>query len=163
MHAACCCGPQLRTCAMLYRPCLIELCTRSLPSWRQPFPRCVRQRPCMLTDVPQHPLYDGGAAGGRSMQPGQHMAGVPHQDPRLVSAGPVGLSSGAYALSPPPPPPLHMAAAMGPAFADQLRFRDAQIAKLAGVHSDLPLPCYSQAPICIASDPHGIPSGVWID
>jgi hypothetical protein len=37
----------------------------------------------------------------------------------------------------PPPPPLHMAAGLGPtAFHEQLRYRDAQIAKLAGE-----LPC----------------------
>lgn len=36
-------------------------------------------------------------------------------------------------LSPPPPLPLHMATGMGPtAFHEQLRYRDAQIAKLAG-------------------------------
>jgi hypothetical protein len=45
----------------------------------------------------------------------------------------------------PPPPPLHMAAGLGPtAFHEQLRYRDAQIAKLAGgirCHSRRPQQC----------------------
>lgn len=55
-----------------------------------------------------------------------------------AAAASAGLASGGsgggrpYPLSPPPPPPLHVAASMGPAFQEQLRYRDAQIAKLAG-------------------------------
>ena len=64
------------------------------------------------------------------MSRGQQMVGG--NDPRLTMAAGTAMSGGSYALSPPPPPPLHMAAGMGPAFHDQLRYRDAQIAKLAG-------------------------------
>lgn len=45
-----------------------------------------------------------------------------------------GGGGGSYALSPPLPPPLHVTAGMGSTFHEQLRYRDAQIAKLAGEH-----------------------------
>jgi len=118
-------------------------------------PRCLYQPPTLL------PICCAGAQPGQHLQhmqqvqamqqaqqqqqaqqhqaqQAQHMAGG--GDPRMAMAsaaataglGGGGGGGGPYALSPLPPPPLHVAASMGPAFQEQLRYQDAQIAKLAG-------------------------------